>query len=76
LTVYHVRHITSSSSWRPASADNREPIVPHGGAEERIAFPRGEGEAPTKGVIEIARVRHIATGYKRSVALARHGALR
>jgi hypothetical protein len=50
--------------------------VPHGGAEERIAFPRGEEEAPAMGIIKRGRVRHTATGYKRSVALARHGALR
>ena len=50
--------------------------MPHGGAEERIAFPRGEGEAPAMGVIKRGRVRHTATGYRRSVALERHGALR
>ena len=50
--------------------------MPHGGAEERIAFPRGEEEAPAMGIIKRGRVRQTATGYKRSVALARHGALR
>ena len=49
----------------PSSAENREPIV-----------PQGEGEAPAKGIIERGRGIHTATGYKRSVALGRHGALR
>jgi hypothetical protein len=37
---------------------------PHGGAEERIACPRGEGEAPAMGSIQRGRVRPTATGYK------------
>src|SRR5947199_10816150 len=52
LTARRVMHIRSSSSWRPASADHREPIVPHGGAEERLAFPRGEGEAPAMWILQ------------------------
>ena len=52
MTARRVRHIRSSSSWRPASADHREPIVPHGGAEERLAFPRGEGEAPAMWILQ------------------------
>ena len=52
LTARRVRHIRSSSSWRLASADHREPIVPHGGAEERLAFPRGEGEAPAMWILQ------------------------
>jgi len=52
LTGSHVRDIRSLSSWHPASADHREPIVPHGGAEERLAFPRGEGEAPAMWILQ------------------------
>jgi hypothetical protein len=47
--------------------------VPHAGAEERIAFPRGEEEAPAMGIIKRGRVMHTATGYKRSVAIVRQG---
>ncbi len=50
------------------------PIVPQGGAEERLALPRREVEASAKGIIEIGCVMHAATGYKCSVAIARHGA--
>ena len=41
---------------------------PQGGAEERIACPRGEGEAPAMGSIKRGRVRHPATGYKRALS--------
>jgi len=60
----------------PASAENREPIVPQGGAEERIAFPMGEGEGPAKGIVETDYCMHTATGYKCSVAVLRHGKLK
>jgi hypothetical protein len=49
------------------------PIVPQGGAEERITLPRSEVEAPAKGIIEIGCVIHDATGYKCSVVMARQG---
>jgi hypothetical protein len=52
------------------------PIVPQGGAEKHIALPRGKGEASAKGIVERGCFMHTATGYKCSVAIARHGALR
>jgi hypothetical protein len=47
------------------------PLILQGGAEKRIALPRGEVEAPATGVVERGCVMHTATGYKRSVAMAR-----
>src|SRR4051812_15426012 len=41
---------------------------PQGGAEERLACPRGAGEAPAMGSIKRGRVRHPATGYKRALS--------
>jgi hypothetical protein len=46
------------------------PIVPQGGAEERVALSRGEVQAPAKGIIEIGRIMHNGTGYKDSVTIA------
>ena len=40
------------------------PIVPQGGAEERVALPRCEVQAPAKGIVEIGRVMYNGTGYK------------
>jgi hypothetical protein len=41
---------------------------PQGGAEERIACPRGEGEAPAMGIIKRGCVMPTATGYKRALS--------
>jgi hypothetical protein len=41
---------------------------PQGGAEERLACPRGEGEAPAMGSIKRGRVMPTATGYKRALS--------
>ena len=41
---------------------------PQGGAEERLACPKGEGEAPAMGSIKRGRVIPTATGYKRALA--------
>ena len=65
---------TASSVIQEAAKGAHGPIVPHSGAEEHIALPRGEVEASAKGIVEIARVMHTATEYKPSVAIARHGA--
>ena len=52
------------------------PVVPQGGAEERVALPRREVEAPAKGIVERGCCMHTATEYKGSVAIARPGARR
>jgi len=44
--------------------------------EERLAFPRGEGEVPVMGIVETDGYMHTATGYTCSVAVARHGRLK
>jgi hypothetical protein len=46
-------------------------MVPHGGAEERVALSWGEREAPPKGIIEIGRVIQTVTGSKYSVSIVR-----
>ena len=74
MTGGHVRYITSPLC--PASAVNRNPIVPQGSAEKRIAFPMGEGERPAKGIAETDYCMHTATGYTCSVAVLRHGKLK
>jgi hypothetical protein len=54
-----------------AAKGTHGPVVPHGGAEERLARSRGEIEAPAEGIVEVGRVINTATGYKCSVAIAR-----
>src|SRR5215510_9855769 len=54
-----------------ATKSAHRPIVPQGGAEERLALPWGEVEAPPKRIIEISGVTHNEPGYKNSVTIAR-----
>src|SRR5215510_8425555 len=54
-----------------ATKGAHRPIVPQGGAEERLALLWGEVEAPPKRIIEISGVTHHEPGYKNSVTIAR-----
>jgi hypothetical protein len=62
---------TAPSVIEDATKGAHRPIVPQGGAEERLALSWGEVEAPPKRIIEISCVMHTATGYKNSVTIAR-----
>jgi hypothetical protein len=64
----------SSGIW-DATEGAHMPIVPHGCVEERVVPHRCEVEPPVKGIRARGRVMQTATGYKCSVAFARHGAL-
>src|SRR5262249_56341694 len=67
---------TAPGVIQEATQGTHVPIVAHGGVQECFALPRGEIEAPAKGIVEIGSVMPTATGCKCSVAIARHGKLK